>query len=105
MIVVTIMPLLPGVNAVPYGSRNIALNRNQGRRVGKNKRSLKTFTVLQASRFGGDKEEKKILNGKTTFCSVSASSEICVANSNFHHLFRFVGHDHIAGQNWYWYLR
>lgn len=39
----------------------------------------------------GAHEDEKILNGETNFCSVSASSEISVANIDC--LFRFVGHD------------
>lgn len=40
---------------------------------------------------------KKILNGETNFCSVSASSEVSVANIDLNCLFGFVGHDYTSG--------
>lgn len=54
--------------------------------------------VLRFSQFWSKSEwglmkMKKILNGETNFCSVSASSEISVANIDLNCLFRFVGHD------------
>lgn len=48
-----------------------------------------------------EKQKKKThrtpkLNGKTTFCSASASSEVSVADIDLYNLFRFVGRDHIS---------